>query len=73
MGNTLYHAHPKTKRNEVIFAAFLHANIEERENIFMEMLFCFKKKGSMLKLKKTLHALHQVPHAFWMVLLTNLK
>ena len=46
-------------------AAFLHDNLEEEQNAFVEMPLGFWKKEKVLKLKSTLYGLHQDPHTFW--------
>ena len=49
-------------------AAFVHADVEEGENIYVEMPRGFRKQGKVLKLKKTLYGLRQSPRAFWLYL-----
>ena len=44
--------------HEDIAAAFLHANLEEEEYVFVEIPLGFRKKGIGLRLKKTLDGLH---------------
>jgi hypothetical protein len=48
-----------------VTAAFLHGELEENEKVFVEMPLGFRKKGKVLKLKKTLYGLRQSPRAFW--------
>ena len=52
---------------------FLHANLEEGENVFVEIPLGFQKKGKVLILKKILHGLHQAPQAFWQYLVEKLE
>lgn len=54
----------KSKQGDVT-AAFLHADLEENEKVYVEMPLGFRKKGKVLKLKKTLYGLRQSPRAFW--------
>jgi len=54
----------KSKQGDVT-AAFLHADVEENENIYVHMPRGFSKPGKVLKLKKTLYGLRQSPRAFW--------
>jgi hypothetical protein len=44
----------KSKQGGVT-AAFLHGELEEGKNVYVEMLTGFKKKGKVLKLRKTLY------------------
>ena len=46
----------KSERDDIT-AAFLHANLEEGDNVFVEMPLGFQKKGKVLKLEKTLYGL----------------
>ncbi len=57
----------KSKQGDIT-AAFLHANIPEVQNVYVEMPQGFEKKGKVLKLKKTLYGLRQSPRAFWQYL-----
>ena len=52
----------KSKQGDIT-AAFVHADVEEGENIFVEMPRGFRKQGKVLKLKKTLYGLRQSPRA----------
>jgi len=54
----------KSKQGDVT-AAFLHADLEEGENVYVEMPTGFRKQGKILKLKKTLYGLRQSPQMFW--------
>ena len=54
----------KSKQGDFI-AAFLHADLEENEKVYVEMTLGFWTKGKVLKLKKTLYGLRQSPRAFW--------
>ena len=56
-----------------ITAAFLHANWEEGENIFVKMPLSFWKKDKLLKLKKTLCGLCHNPYTFWKYLVEKLE
>ena len=62
----------KSKQGDIT-AAFLHVNLEEGENAFMEMLQGFRKKGKVLKLKKTLYGLCQAPYTKLKYLVEKLK
>jgi hypothetical protein len=48
-----------------VTAAFLHAELDEKEKVYVEMPLGFRQPGKVLKLKKTLYGLRQSPHAFW--------
>ena len=54
----------KSKQGDVT-AAFLHADLGEDEKVYVEMPLGFRKKGKVLKLKKTLYGLRQSPREFW--------
>ena len=54
----------KSKQGDVI-AAFLHADLEKNEKVYVEMPLGFWTKGKVLKLKKTLYGLRQSLRAFW--------
>ena len=54
----------KSKQGDVP-AAFLHANLEENKEVYVNMPRGFKKTGKVLKLRKTLYGLRQSPRAFW--------
>ncbi len=54
----------KSKQGDIT-ATFLHADINPKEEIYVKMPTGFKKKGKVLKLKKTLYGLRQSPRAFW--------
>jgi hypothetical protein len=62
----------KSKQGDIT-AAFVHANVEEGENIYVEMPRGFKQKGKVLKLKKTLYGLRQSPRAFWLYLTEKME
>eukprot|EP00804_Cyclotella_cryptica_P007787 CCRYP_001378-RD/>CCRYP_001378-RD protein AED:0.47 eAED:0.48 QI:0/-1/0/1/-1/1/1/0/137 len=55
----------KSKQGDIT-ASFVHADVEEGENIYVEMPCGFRKQGKVLKLKKTLYGLRQSPRAFWL-------
>jgi hypothetical protein len=57
----------KSKQGDVT-AAFLHGELGPDEKVYVEMPLGFRKKGKVLKLKKTLYGLRQSPHAFWQCL-----
>ena len=54
----------KSKQGDVT-AAFLHATLDEKEKIYVEMPVGFRDSGKVLKLKKTLYGLRQSPREFW--------
>ena len=54
----------QSKQGDVT-AAFLHADLEEHEKVYVEMPTGFRQKGKVLKLKKTLYGLRQSPRMFW--------
>ena len=62
----------KSKQGDIT-AAFVHADVEEGENIYVEMPHGLKQKGKGLKLKKTLYGLRQSPRAFWLYLTEKME
>ena len=67
----------KSKQGDVT-AAFLHADIPEGENVFVDMPRGFEQytksgRKKCLKLKKTLYGLRQSPRAFWKYLTEKLE
>ena len=54
----------KSKQGDIT-APFLHADLNEREKVYMRMPQGFRKEGKVLKLKKTLYGLKQSPQIFW--------
>ena len=56
-----------------ITAIFLHASLEEGEILLVETSLGFRKKGKVLKLKKTLYGLCQAPCTFWKYLVEKLE
>ena len=54
----------KSKQGDVT-AAFVHANLEENEKVYVRMPLGFRQQGKVLKLKKTLYGLRQSPRSFW--------
>ena len=62
----------KSKQGDVT-AAFLHADVGKDEDIYVEMPLGFRKKGKVLKLKKTLYGLRQSPREFWKYLTKAMK
>eukprot|EP00804_Cyclotella_cryptica_P019245 CCRYP_006143-RA/>CCRYP_006143-RA protein AED:0.10 eAED:0.10 QI:0/-1/0/1/-1/0/1/0/179 len=57
----------KSKQGDIT-AAFVHADAEEGENIYVEMPHGFRKQRKVQKLKKMLYGLRQSPRAFWLYL-----
>ena len=53
----------KSKQGDIT-AAFVHADVEKGEGIYVEMPRGFRKQGKVLKLKKTLYGLRLSPRAF---------
>ena len=53
----------KSEQGDVT-AAFLHADFEEGEEVFVEMPRGFRQDGKVLKFKKTLYGCRQSPRAF---------
>ncbi len=49
-------------------ADFLHADLDKKEKAYIKIPLGFCQKGKVLKLKKTLYGLHQIPYAFWQFL-----
>jgi len=61
-----------------VTCAFLHADLEEGENVYVEMPAGFSQYGAngmkkVLKLKKTLYGLRQSPRAFWKYITIKLE
>ena len=56
----------KSKQGDVT-AAILHADLDEKEKVYVKLLLVFFQKGKVLKLKKTLYGLGQSPCAFWQI------
>ena len=61
-----------------VTCAFLHAHLEEGEEVYLQMPCGFKqydKKGNakVLKLKRTLYGLKQSPRAFWKYMVEKLS
>ncbi len=54
----------KPKQGDVT-VAFLHAALEENEEVYVKIPCGFQKPGKVLKLKKFLYGLRQSPRAFW--------
>ncbi len=59
----------KSKQGELT-CAFLHADLEPDETVYVAMPLGFNTKSKngkrqVLKLNKTLYGLHQSPRAFW--------
>ena len=62
----------KSKQGDVT-AAFLHADLEEDEKVYVRMPQGFRKSGKVLKLKKTLYGLCQSSRAFWKYMVEKMK
>ena len=67
----------KSEKDEVT-AEFLHADIFKDEKVYVEMPIGFEQfskngREKMLKLKKTLHGICQIPRAFWQYLMKALE
>jgi hypothetical protein len=60
-----------------VTCAFLHADLEENKNVYVDMPMGFAQYGKMgkkcLKLKKTLYGLCQSPRAFWKYITVKLE
>ena len=61
-----------------VTCAFLHAHLEEGENVYLEMPRGFQqydRKGNkrVLKLKRSLYGLKQSPRAFWKYMIEKLS
>jgi hypothetical protein len=54
----------KSKQGDVT-AAFLHAQLDEGEEVYVEMPRGFKQEGMVLKLRRSLYGLRQSPRLFW--------
>ena len=54
----------KSKQGDVT-AAFLHADLNKDEKVYVEMPLGFRKKGKCLKSKKTIYGSRQIPREFW--------
>ena len=61
-----------SKKGDVT-AAFLHAELEPEEKVYVKMALGFRQKGKVLCLKKTLHGLRQSPRMFWKYLTNSMK
>jgi hypothetical protein len=67
----------KSKQGDVT-CAFLHADLEPDEMVYVAMPLGFNNKSKngkrqVLKLKKTLYGLHQSPRAFWKYITVKLE
>ena len=62
----------KSKQGNVT-AAFLHADLEEGEEVYVKMPRGFQKRGKVLKLRKTLYGLRQSPRAFWKYMVQKME
>ena len=62
----------KSKQGDVT-AAFLHADLDEKEKVYVRMPQGFRKNGKVLKLKKTLYGLKQSPRMFWKYLTKSME
>ena len=54
----------KSKQGDIT-AAFLHAEVEEDRNIYVEMPRGFRKPGKVLRLKRWLYGNRESPREFW--------
>eukprot|EP01082_Thalassiosira_pseudonana_P009463 g8665.t1 g8665 contig3:647373-650417(+) len=67
----------KSKQGDVT-AAFLHADLPDNENVYVEMPRGFRQKGKngkhkVLKLNKTLYGLRQSPRLFWKYMVQKME
>jgi hypothetical protein len=62
----------KSKQGDVT-AAFLHADLNKDEEVYVAMPKGFEQKGKVLKLKKTLYGLRQSPRAFWKYMVEKME
>ena len=67
----------KSDQGDVI-DTFLHADIGEGENVYINMPKCFEQYSKtghkkFLKLKKMIYGLCQSPRTFWKYLMNNLE
>ena len=62
----------KSKQGDVT-AAFLHADLEEGEEVYVKMPRGFEKRGKVLKLRSTLYGLRQSPRAFWKYMVQKME
>ena len=62
----------KSKQGDVT-ADFLHADLDEEEEVYVRMPRGFRKQGKVLKLKKTLYGLRQSPRAFWKFMVKKME
>ena len=62
----------KSKQGDVT-AAFLHADLDENEEVYVKMPLGFRKLGKCLKLRKTLYGLRQSPRAFWKYMVEKME
>lgn len=62
----------KSKQGDIT-AAFLHAEVPEGQNIYVEMPHGFRKKGKCLRLRRFLYGLAASPREFWLYLVGVLE
>jgi hypothetical protein len=62
----------KSKQGDIT-AAFLHAEVEEDRNIYVEMPRGFRKPGKVLRLKRWLYGNRESPREFWKYLTRKLE
>ena len=55
-----------------VSCAFLHGELEEGEEVYVEMPRGFRQEGKCLKLKKSLYGLRQAPRCFWKYLTSTM-
>ena len=60
-------------KQDYITADFLHEDLEEDENLFVDMPIGFIKKGNVLKINKTIYGLRQSSRPFWKFLTEKVK
>ena len=55
----------KSKQGDIT-AAFMHADLDKKEKVYVRIPQGFRKNGKeVLKLKKTLYGIKQSPRMFW--------
>jgi hypothetical protein len=62
----------KSKQGDVT-AAFLHAELNEGERVYIEMPQGFRQKGKVLSLNRTIYGLKQSPRAFWQYMVQKME
>ena len=59
-------------KQEDVTVAFLHADLEEEEEVFVRMPRGFQKVGNVWKLKENLYGLCHSPCAFWIYMVEEM-